>query len=173
MATIYPNRKDGKIISVKLKAYLGRDEQGKQIFRCKNWIPEKDMTEKKLLELAEKEAILFEYEAAAKYEEERKAFKPNEILFNDFVQKVWFPEKINPKEVRATTITFHSCMLKIILPYFEGQKLKDITDKHIERYLSYLKNTYRTRYNTRLAPKTIRHHYGTLSLIFGYALKLD
>ena len=29
MATIYPNRKDGKIISVKLKAYLGRDEQGK------------------------------------------------------------------------------------------------------------------------------------------------
>ena len=120
MATIYPNRKDGKIISVKLKAYLGRDEQGKQIFRCKNWIPEKDMTEKKILALAEKEAILFEYEAAAKYEEERKAFKPNEILFNDFVQKVWFPEKINPKEVRATTITFHSCMLKIILPYFEG-----------------------------------------------------
>ena len=173
MATIYPNRKDGKIISVKLKAYLGRDEQGKQIFRCKNWIPEKDMTEKKILALAEKEAILFEYEAAAQYEEERKAFKPNEVLFNDFVQKVWFPEKINPKEVRATTITFHSCMLKIILPYFEGQKLKDITDKHIERYLAYLKNTYRTRYNTSLAPKTIRHHYGTLSLIFGYALKLD
>ena len=72
MATIYPNRKDGKIISVKLKAYLGRDEQGKQIFRCKNWIPEKDMTEKKILALAEKEAILFEYEAAAQYEEEQK-----------------------------------------------------------------------------------------------------
>ena len=65
MATIYPNKKDGKIISVKLKAYLGRDEHGKQIFRCKNWIPE-----------------------------------------------------------------------------------KDITDKNIEKYLSYLKNTYRTRYNT-------------------------
>ena len=75
MATIYPNKKEGKIISVKLKAYLGRDEHGKQIFRCKNWIPEKDITEKKLLALAEKEAILFEYEAAARYEEERKAFK--------------------------------------------------------------------------------------------------
>ena len=47
MATIYPNKKDGKIISVKLKAYLGRDEHGKQIFRCKNWIPEKDMTANK------------------------------------------------------------------------------------------------------------------------------
>ena len=31
MATIYPNRKDGKIISVKLKAYLGRDENGKSV----------------------------------------------------------------------------------------------------------------------------------------------
>ena len=173
MATIYPNRKDGKIISVKLKAYLGRDEQGKQIFRCKNWIPDRDMTEKKLLALAEKEAILFEHEAAAQYEEERKAFKPNEILFNDFVQKVWFPAKINLKEVRPTTIAFHSYILKIVLPYFEGQKLKDITDKHIERYLSYLKNTYRTNQNKPLAPKTIRHHYGTLSLIFEYALKLD
>jgi hypothetical protein len=44
MATIYPNKKDGKIISVKLKAYLGRDEQGKQIFRCKNWIPEENQS---------------------------------------------------------------------------------------------------------------------------------
>ena len=173
MATIYPNRKDGKIISIKLKAYLGRDEQGKQIFRCKNWIPDKNMTEKKLLALAEKEAILFEHEAAAQYEEERKAFKPNEILFNDFIQKIWFPAKINLKEVRPTTIAFHSYILKIVLPYFEEQKLKDITDKHIERYLSYLKNTYRTKQNKPLAPKTIRHHYGTLSLIFEYALKLD
>ena len=73
MATIYPNKKDGKIISVKLKAYLGRDEQGKQIFRCKNWIPEKDMTEKKILALAEKEAILFEYEAAAQYDQSQRS----------------------------------------------------------------------------------------------------
>ena len=65
MATIYPNRKDGKIISVKLKAYLGRDNQGKQIFRCSTWTPDKGMSEKKLLALAEKEAILFEHEAAA------------------------------------------------------------------------------------------------------------
>ena len=47
MATIYPNKKDGK-----------------QIFRCKNWIPEKDMTEKKLLALAEKGTILFESKTA-------------------------------------------------------------------------------------------------------------
>ena len=173
MATIYPNRKDGKIVSFKFKAYLGRDEQGKQVFKCKTWIPDKNMTEKKLLALAEKEAILFEHEAAAQYEEEQKAFKPNEILFQDFVQRIWFPAKINEKEVRATTIAFHSYLLKIIIPYFAEMKLKAITDKEIENFLFYLKNTYRTKQNKPLAAKTIKHHYATLNLIFEYAVKLD
>ena len=40
MATIYPKRKDGKIISVKLKVHLGRDEHGKRTPNChliKTW----------------------------------------------------------------------------------------------------------------------------------------
>ena len=45
MASIYPNRKNGKIISFKFKAYLGRDENGKQAFKCTTWIPEKAMSE--------------------------------------------------------------------------------------------------------------------------------
>lgn len=173
MATIYPNRKDGKIISFKFKAYLGRDENEKQIFKCKTWQPPQKATESKLLQLAEKEAIVWERQAAAQYEEEKQAFKPNEILFQDFVQKVWFPTKINEKELRATTIAFHSYLLKIIIPYFAEMKLKAITDKHVERYLSYLKNTYRTNQNKPLAPKTVKHHYATLNLIFEYAVKLD
>jgi len=173
MATIYPNRKDGKIISVKLKAYLGRDMYGKQVFKCKNWIPDKEMTEKKLLALAEKEAILFEYEAAAQYEEEQKAFKPNEILFKDFVQEIWMPSKINLEGIRPTTIAFHTFILRIVLPYFENKKLKDITDKDITKYLEYLRKDYRTAQNKPLAPKSIRHHYCTLNLIFSYAVKLE
>ncbi|MBQ9118300.1 MAG: hypothetical protein IJY11_03755 [Clostridia bacterium] len=47
MATIYPNRKENKIISFKFKACLGRDVNGKQIFKCTTWIPDKGMTEKR------------------------------------------------------------------------------------------------------------------------------
>ena len=54
MASIYPNRKNGKIISFKFKAYLGRDENGKQVFKCTTWIPDKTMSEGKLTALAEK-----------------------------------------------------------------------------------------------------------------------
>ena len=34
MANITPNLKDGKVISYKFRCYLGREENGKQIFRC-------------------------------------------------------------------------------------------------------------------------------------------
>ena len=47
MASIYPNRKNGKLVSFKFKAFLGRDENGKQIFKCKTWTPQAIMTEKR------------------------------------------------------------------------------------------------------------------------------
>ena len=173
MATIYTNRKDGKIVSFKFKVFLGKEASGKHIVKCKTWFPDREMTEKKLRALAEKEAILFEHEAAAQYEEEQKRFKPSEITFADFVEQVWLPSKINMDEVRTTTIVFHKSMLKIILPYFQGKQLKEITDKDITKYLDYLRKDYCSAKKKPLAPKSVRHHYCTLNLIFSYAVKLD
>ena len=42
MASVYPNRKNGTIVSFKFKACLGRNADGKQIFKCCTWIPEKN-----------------------------------------------------------------------------------------------------------------------------------
>lgn len=57
MASVYPNRKNGKIVSFKFKDFLGRDENGKQLFKCKTWTPKKSMTESKLTAHAQEEAI--------------------------------------------------------------------------------------------------------------------
>ena len=37
MATIYTNRKDGKIVSFKFKVFLGKETSGKHIVKCKTW----------------------------------------------------------------------------------------------------------------------------------------
>ena len=37
MASIIQNKKDGKIVSYKFKTCGGRDEFGKQVFRCYTW----------------------------------------------------------------------------------------------------------------------------------------
>ncbi len=173
MATIYPNRKDGKIVSFKFKAFLGRNEHGKQIFKCKTWIPDKRTTEKKLLELAEKESIIWERQAAAKYEEEKQALKPNRILFNDFIDVVWYPSLTGEKENRHTTLTFYNSLLRVIKPYFERKLLSGISSNYIESFLNYLKNDYKTQYNKPLSQQSIKHYYSALKYIFDYAVKLD
>ena len=37
MASIIQNKKDGKVISYKFQTCVGRDEFGKQIWRCTTW----------------------------------------------------------------------------------------------------------------------------------------
>ena len=171
MASIYPNRKNGKIVSFKFKAYLGRDENGKQVFKCTTWIPDKTMSEGKLTLLAEKEATIWEHDLIGAMEAERRATSPEEILFKDFVEKKWLPTELNNAEHRNSTIAFRQYLLRVILDYLGEFSLKDIGGSKIEAYLDYLKNTYRTKQNTQVSQQTMRHHYSTLNLIFEHALK--
>lgn len=172
MASIYPKVKDGKTVSFKFKAFLGRDENGKQITKCKTWIPPKTTNEQKLRAIAEKEATVWEFEAARMWKDENKRTSRSEITFADFVEKIWFPSQMNEKDHRRSTVSFHTSLLKIILPYFGEKRLCYIESCDIEKYLDYLRNTKKTFKNTSFAPKTIRHHYSTLKLIFTYAVKL-
>lgn len=173
MASVYPNRKDGKIVSFKFKVFLGRDENGKQKTRCITWTPPKLASEGKILLLAEKEAVLWERHVLEEIELQKKILTPNEITFENFVESVWLPDQISKSNYRPTTRTFHQSLLKIIVPYFQDRKLWSITDSDIQKYLDYLQNSYQSIRNKPLAPKTIRHHYCLLNLIFEYAHKYD
>ena len=173
MASIYPNRKNGKIISFKFKAYLGRDENGKQVFKCKTWTPDRIMSEGKLTALAEKESTIWEHELLQTLAEEKRTVSPEKITFKDFVEKKWFPTELNNSEHRNSTIDFRRYLLIVIVDYLGEFKLKDIDSTRVEEYLDYLKNTYRTKQNTQVSQQTMRHHYCTLNLIFDYALKLN
>ena len=113
MASIYPKVKDGKTVSFKFKAFLGRDENGKQITKCKTWIPPKTTNEQKLRAIAEKEATVWEFEAARMWKDENKRTSRSEITFADFVEKIWFPSQMSEKDHRRSTISFHTSLLKI------------------------------------------------------------
>ena len=173
MASVYPNRKNGKIVSFKFKAYLGRDENGKQIFKCSTWTTDKAMSDSKLSALAEKKATIWEHNLLTALVEEQRASSPDEITFQDFAEKKWFPTELNNPERRNTTIDFRRNILRIAVGYLGESKLQEIDSTKIEEYLDYLKNTYKTKYGKPVSQQTLRHHYSTLNLIFDYALKLD
>jgi hypothetical protein len=56
MASIIPKTKDGKIISYKFKACVGRDDCGKQVFRCTTWKVPAGLVPSKAVKAAEKAA---------------------------------------------------------------------------------------------------------------------
>lgn len=58
MAQIQEKVKNGKIVSFKIKVFLGRDEAGKQVFHCKTWKPPAGLTNAKSRKEAERVAVL-------------------------------------------------------------------------------------------------------------------
>ena len=170
MASIQEKRKNGKIVSFKFRAFLGRDLDGKQQFKTKVWKPEKNYSEPRLWKHAEKEAAIWEKEVIKEFQEQTEKFKPSDILFADFVNEIWLPS-LQTDEARATTLEFRGFILKTVLPYFERIRLADIDSQKATEYLDYLKNERKNPEGKPLSAQTRKHHYSTLNLIFAYAVK--
>ena len=82
MAKIYPREKVNKIVSYKFKVYLGRDERGKQIFKCTNWDVPEGMTPAKARKAAETAAFQWELEIKDSYKfESRCVQEPQKLIF--------------------------------------------------------------------------------------------
>lgn len=176
MASIVEKIKDKKIVSFKFKVCLGPDEHGKQIFKCKTWYPTADLTKAKARKEAERVAATWEIEIKEAHRMEQEtavAQLPDQITFDHFVNDMWIPLCVRDGSHRPATIAMYSNILKIILPYFEGMRIQDITGIQITQYLCWLRNEYKTQRGKPLADKTIKHHYNILGLIFGYAEKQD
>lgn len=67
MATIQEKIKEGKIVSYKFKGCLGRDEGGKQVFKCITWYPPENLTKAKSKKEAERTAAVWESELKQAY----------------------------------------------------------------------------------------------------------
>ncbi len=70
MATVIENKKNGKTVSFKFRAYLGRNEIGKQINQYTTWFAPEGLTPNKALKAAEKAAAEWEKQVKEQYENE-------------------------------------------------------------------------------------------------------
>ena len=183
MATIAENKKNGKVVSYKFVAYLGRDTQGKQIRRFMTWVPTLNTTPAKIRKAAEKAAAEWEENLRKEYYAQQLANThgvpyciPAEQRHDDFVafvEDTWFPMQILGGNNKPTTVDFYRHRTNSITDYFKGYVLQEITPTDIQKYLIYLHTEYKSKLGKPLSSKTIHHQYATLNLIFGYAEKLE
>ena len=181
MASITQNKKNGKVISYRFRTCVGRDEFGKQIFRCCTWKAPDGMMPSRAEKAAQKAAAEWERQAKDEYQKdlqnperikERQAAK-NRTEFSDFILNTWFPICICDGEHKPTTVAFNKHISNTIADYFRGKAIQTISGTDIQKYLIHLRTTYKTAQGKPLAPKTIRHHYATLANIFSFAVKQE
>ena len=67
MASIIPNTKNGKIVSYKFKACVGRDELGKQVFKCTTWKIPDGLAVSRVERAAQRAAVSWERQAKEAY----------------------------------------------------------------------------------------------------------
>ena len=175
MASIIPKEKDGKIVSYKFKACVGRDDCGKQVFRCTTWKVPAGLVPSKAVKAAEKAAAAWEQDARAEYEkdlQDAERARQREIAkcktdFVHFVKNVWFPICIEDGEHKPKTISFYNDTTKNITAYFAGCNMQRIAPAEIQKFLIYL------RTEKDFSPRNVHHHYRTLNMIFSYAVRQD
>lgn len=181
MASITQNKKDGKIISYKFKVCVGRDEFGKQIWRCTTWKAPDGTMPSRAEKAAQKAAAEWERQVKEEYKKDLQnpeRIREREIAtartdFAAFIREIWFPICICDGEHKPTTVDFNRNISKIIANYFSGKAIQTISGTDIQKYLIYLRTEYRTLQGNPLAQKTIRHHYCTLANIFSYAMNQE
>ena len=178
VANIRANEKCGKVVSYRFTACLERDANGKQVRRYTTWTPPIGLTPAKMKKAAERAADEWEREVRAEFQKEKElgtsyTLPPEKRHdnFRTFVDDVWFPLQICNGNDKQTTITFYKNMKKLIVEYFDGKYLQEISPMHIQKFLAYLSNDYKTHRGKPLAPKTIRHYYNALGMMFAYTEK--
>ena len=73
MAIITQNKKDGKVVSYKFKACVGRDELGKQVFKCSTWKVPEGLIPSRVEKAAQKAAAEWEKKVKDEYQKDLKS----------------------------------------------------------------------------------------------------
>lgn len=183
MAAIRENKKNGKIISYYITAYIGRTENGQQIRRYMTWVPPEDLKQSQIKKEAEKAAEHWEEELREEYRKEQQAVKggwsyqipadKRKDDFIDFIDNTWLPLQIHGGDHKPSTVAYYEYVIQDIKAYFAGAVLQYIGPVDIQRYLIRLRTAVKSQYGKPLSAETVYHHYRALNMIFSYAEKLE
>lgn len=170
MATIIAKKnKAGAVISYKLMACVGRDEQNKQVWRTTTIKRPDGLTPAKERKEVERQADAWEQEQKADFERTHSKDDKSKITFADFVQSRWWPDHVMDGTHTPSSVSFYRYMSADLTAYFGKKKLNSIDAEAVKRYIKYLNTEATSKNGEPLSPTTVQHHFGTLRNIMEYA----
>lgn len=164
--------KQGEITGYRLRCCVGRNEQGKQVWRTETIARPEGLTPAK--EKKEVERLAAEWEAQQKAEYQRTNAKTDKskISFECFVKDHWWADHVMDGTHTASTISFFRYMSDDIISYFGKKRLTQIDVEAVKRYVRYMNTEARTKAGAQYSAATVQHHFSTLRNIMEYARRL-
>ena len=160
----------GDITAYRIRACVGRDDHGKQIWRTCTLPRPEDLTPAKEKKEIERQADAWEQEQRAQYERTHSKADKDKITFADFVRGHWWPDHVMDGEHTPSSISFFRYMSEDLIAYFGTKKrLKEIDAEAVKRYIKYLNTEARTKSGNPYSAATRKHHFDTLRNILEYA----
>ena len=170
MATLTTKTDDaGKPISYKFTCCVGRDDNGKQIWRTKT-IKSPGLTPKREKDYVADQMAAWEKQQKADYARTHNAVDKDKITLAVFVTEHWWPDHVMDGSHTPSSISFYKHMSDNILEYFGSKKkLSQIDAETVKRYIKYLRTDAVSKSGKPYSAATIQHHFSTLRNIMEYA----
>ena len=155
-----------------IRACVGRDELGKQVWRtCTLSSPE--LTPKQEEKEIRRQVDAWEQEQREEFNKTQSKEDRSKISFADFVQGHWWPDHVMNGKHTPSSISFYKYMSDDLVAYFGSKKLNSISAEDIKRYINYLNTEAQTKTGEALSATTVVRHYQTLRNILNYAMRFD
>ena len=173
MASIIERKnKAGQITGWKFQICLGRDESGKQIWKCKN-VPRLDgLTPAKEKKELRRMCDNWAHEVQTEWRKTHGKIPKDKITLADFVDRRWFPDCVLNGRHTPNTIQTYKRQAELIKEYFGDKKLAMVDAESVKRFVNYLTLEARTKAGKTLSAASIQAVYKALRNIINYAVRM-
>ena len=174
MATLTTKTDDaGKPISYKFTCCVGRDANGKQVWRTKT-VKSPHYSEAKEKKWINTELLNWEQQQKDDYNKSHNTADKDRITFAEFVREHWWPDHVMDGSHTPSSISFYKHMSDNILAHFGNKKkLSQMDVETVKRYIKYLRTDAVSKSGKPYSAATIQHHFSTLRNILEYARRIQ
>lgn len=174
MATLTTKTDDaGKPISYKFTCCVGRDDNGKQVWRTKT-VKSPHYSEAKEKKWINTELLNWEQQQKDDYKKSHNTADKDRITFAEFVREHWWTDHVMDGSHTPSSISFYKHMSDNILAHFGNKKkLSQMDVETVKRYIKYLRTDAVSKSGKPYSAATIQHHFSTLRNILEYARRIQ
>lgn len=177
MAAIKENhRKDGSIVSYRVRACVGRDEMGKQVWRTTTISIEQvedeaakqgvnRLTPVKQQNIVKRLADAWETAEKEKFSKAPTAKDKGRVTVRDFIEKTWIPVYVEDGQKSVNSVKFFKNTSRPIIDFMGNKRMNQVDTELCSKFIAYLNTTAKTKGGKPLSQTSRMHIFGTLKNI--------